>query len=247
MRYDSLAPFYDRLMNHVDYDSWIALIERVAAKYMKKKKPSIFEIGGGTGALGRMLRESSYPYTGSDYCFAMAREANKKGLPVFCADARSLPVKKQFDLILFLYDGINYLLSAEDYERAFGEVARCLNRDGLFLFDITTETNSLEHFLEYLDFEDYGDYSFIRHSYYNEETMEQRNDFTIFKQYRKNSNIYEKLSEHHVQKVFPVKFIEEAIPRNLFKVEGIWDGFTFKRYSLRSERIHFLLRKTGHP
>ncbi len=39
----------------------------------------------------------------------MSQEAVKKNIPYFCADARLLPVKKQFDVVLFLYDGINYL------------------------------------------------------------------------------------------------------------------------------------------
>jgi len=245
VKYKSLAPLYDRLMSHVEYDQWLALIQRITEKYIDIRSPSILEIGGGTGVLGSMLAKYGFNYTGSDLSFSMCRESQRRNLPVFCADARIMPVKRTFDLIIFLYDGINYLQSAAEYNRAFNEVARILIPGGLFLFDITTEANSMRHFTDYLDFDDYGDYCFVRHSYYNEETTTQHNDFTIFSESSHIPGLYEKSKEKHVQKVFPVKYIEEAIPRSLLGVVGIWDGFTFKKYSSRSERIHFLLRKNS--
>ena len=243
MRYDALAPVYDKVMNHVEYNAWAALITRIISRYSSVKHPAIFELGGGTGTLGNLLIHEGHFYQGSDYSFSMCREAQKKGLPFFCADCRSIPVSKKFDLIIFLYDGINYLQTMQDYENLFLGVHHSLAPNGLFLFDITTETNSLRYFIDYLDFDDFGDYSLIRHSHYDENETLQYNDFTIFKRENSCSQVYRKFTEQHVQKILPAKLIEEHIPKSLFRILGIWDDFSFRRYSSRSERIHFLLRK----
>jgi hypothetical protein len=243
VKYDALAPIYDRLMCHVEYDEWVSLIGKIISKFSSVKSPEIFEIGGGTGILGQHLIAEGYSYLGSDFSFQMCLEARKKGLPFFCADGRIVPLKKHFDLVLFLYDGINYLQTIDEYVSLFSQVANTLTKGGLFLFDITTETNSISHFIDYLDFEDYGDYSFVRRSYYNETKTTQYNDFTIFKLDQKKPGLYQKFIEHHEQKVFPAKLLEETIPRSHFQIVGIYDGYTFRKYSSKSERIHFLLKK----
>lgn len=242
MSYKALAPIYDRIMSHVEYDEWILLIDKIAKKHINKDIVSIFEIGGGTGVLGEYLKAHGYNYKGSDLSFYMSREAEKKDIPFFCADARALPLKRQFDIVLFLYDGINYLQTIQEYKKVFSEVAGSLNKGGIFLFDITTEYNSMEHFYDFIDFEEFSDCSVIRHSYYDELTSMQHNDFTLFN-YDLKTKKYDKLTDKHVQKVFPAQRIEEAIPLNLLEIVGIWDEFKMKKYSSRSERIHFCLKR----
>ena len=245
MVYDALAPIYDRIMSHVEYDAWVELIGRIGDKFLRGKKPSIFELGGGTGVLASLLRQRGYRYMGSDRSFSMCQRAKANGptTPFACADARALPIKAAFDLIIFLYDGINYLHTLEEYGRLFSETARSLEPGGLFLFDITTEANSLLHFQSYLDFEDWGDYAYVRRSYYNKEKFQQHNDFTIFRRLGADPSHYVKETEQHCQKVLSASVIARAVPSAQFTIEGIWDGFSFRNWRPHSERIHFLLRK----
>jgi SAM-dependent methyltransferase len=243
VKYQALAPFYDRLMCHVEYDEWVALIERIVKKYYPNNKPSILEIGGGTGILGEKLKELKFNYFGSDLSFSMSKEAINKKLLFLCADARNLPVKSIFDMIIFLYDGINYFQTLDDYTDLFSEVHRCLPENGLFLFDITTETNSLRHFTNYYDFEDFEDGSFIRHSFYDQNKSIQYNKFTIYSKTDDRSSLFKRTKELHVQKIFPPTLLAEQIPESLFNIIGIWDNFSFKKFTQRSERIHFLLQK----
>jgi SAM-dependent methyltransferase len=291
MQYDALAPIYDRLMDFVEYDEWIELIVKTAARFGTSDDPQILELGAGTGVVGAALSGMGYRYIASDLSFPMCKEArSKRGLAACAADARYLPFKREFDIALFLYDGINYLLAMDDYRRLFASVYNVLVPGGLFLFDITTRENSVRHFLDYLDFEDYGDVSFVRHSYFDAGKSIQHNDFTIYRQIDvcrgvacnalaptlsgggKNEScntrgirgvsrnaptdnnpsgdddsprLYEKHIESHRQKIFSVEEIERVIPKKRFETLGIWDGYTFRKYSARSERIHFLLRRVG--
>ena len=244
MLYDALAPIYDRIMNHVAYEEWIRLIERVIEKYAATRAPSILELGGGTGVLAGLLMRRGFRCVVTDRSFAMCSEAHRrKAAPAVCADALAIPAKGPFDLMLFLYDGINYLQSLDEYEHLFAEAARCLAPGGLFLFDITTEANSMHHFLDYLECDDWGDYAYIRRSYYNRDTRQQHNDITIFRQIGEDPRFYEKFVEHHSQRVFSAQAIAGAVPVDHFSIQGIWDGYSFREHRSQSERIHFLLKK----
>lgn len=240
--YTALAPLYDKIMNHVDYNLWLTLIQKIVSRHFSKGKPSILEIGGGTGVLGALLQNEGYLYYGSDYSFAMCKEAKKKDIPFFCADACHLPIKKRFPFAIFLYDGINYLQTLHDYKHFFQEINDLLETGGLFLFDITTEMNSSTNFLDVIDSEDFGESSYIRHSYFNKENKIQHNDFTIHTKSSINSSLFEKRTEHHIQMIFSVEEILSVIPENYFTVLGVWDNFSFDEYNSRSERIHFLLK-----
>lgn len=242
MNYNTLAPLYDKIMAHVKYDSWHTLINNITKRHFNHR-PSILELGGGTGKLATHLLKSGYTYYGSDYSFAMCKEARKKNIPFFCADALSLPMKKAFDLVIFLYDSINYLNSLTQYNRLFKELYRVIDSEGYFLFDITTERNSETYFSDIVDSDDFGDTTYTRHSYYDKERKIQRNDFIIYSKHTGNNDLYVKDKENHAQRIFSVKEITETIPNTLYDITGIWDNFTFNRYNARSERIHFLLRK----
>ena len=246
MQYDALAPIYDQLMSHVEYEEWANLITKVVAKFSLTPSPEIIEIGAGTGVLGAFLADMGYSYIASDLSFSMCKEARKaRGLPVCAADGGSLPFKKEFGIALFLYDGINYLHSLDDYRRLFYSVYNVLVPGGLFLFDVTTRANSIRHFGDCLYFEDYGDFSYVRHSHFNKKSAVQHNDFTIYRKSQSGSDLYEKYVERHSQKVFAAVEIEKTVPKESFSVLGVWDGYTFRKHSGKSERIHFLLRKNG--
>jgi len=242
-QYNGIAPLYDRMMSHVKYELWFSLIIKIASSFFHSK-PAIFEIGGGTGTLGKLLSQEGFHYTGSDLSFQMCREAGKKGMCFICSDALYIPVKSTFDMVIFLYDGINYLHELSSYRRLFHEVYKIINKNGFFLFDITTLANSQNNFSDILDVEEYNDSSYIRHSYFNAANATQHNDFIIYIKDPQHNKLYTKTNENHVQKIVSVDDILSTIPDDLFMIQGIWNNFNFnKKYTEKSERIHFLLKK----
>jgi SAM-dependent methyltransferase len=218
------------------------MIEDLSRKYFPEGGIRAFEIGAGTGILGSRLGNHVKSFLASDLSFAMSLEARKKLGRALTADGRHLPVKGPFEMVFFLYDGINYLPDLRDYTLLFSEVHRVLVENGLFLFDITTETNSVRNFEDFVDYDDLGDATYVRHSYYDRRKKFQHNDFTMFLR-EPGETLFSKYTEMHAQRVFSVAEITRAIPSDLFSVEGIWDEFSFQRYSSRSDRIHFLLKK----
>lgn len=243
MTYSALAPIYDRVMSHVRYTEWLTLIRKIIGRYAQSPRPTIFEIGAGTGVLGTLLKRSGYTYSGSDLSYDMCHVARSRGLTNFCADGRALPIRKTFDMVLFLYDGINYLESEKDYRQLFKSAGTLLKTGGLFLFDITTLANSRRYFADFYDSEDLGDSHYSRRSYFDESCGIQHNDFSIFHHDSSDPGKFVEFEEHHRQWVHGTGTIRGWIPTNLFTVVGIWNGYTFKPCTMQSTRIHFLLQK----
>lgn len=240
MEYDNIAIIYERMMSHVEYRLWYRLLKKVISKYCENNNPTIFEIGGGTGTLCKKLKNKGFNITTSDISFNMSCLSKQKLNYPICADIKNLPIKSKFDMAIFLYDGINYLKNQKEYNKAFNEVYNILYKDGLFLFDVTTKFNSVNNFLNIVDYEDHEDLTYIRHSYFNKKDSSQHNDFIVF---NKNCNQFEKFYDFHKQYVYDVIDLKSFIPQDKFKIEGIWNDFTTESYNTTSERIHFLLRK----
>lgn len=240
--YESLAKIYDYIMLGVEYNLWFDLITDLCLENNFVRNAKILEIGGGTGVLGGKLSDYGFEYFGSDLSFGMAKAAKDKGLNFVCADCQHLPFIGSFDMAIFLFDGINYLFEAKQFTRTFEQVHSVLKDGGLFLFDITTQTNSTNNFLNYRESYAGENYAYIRESYYDTENFIQHNDFEIFVK-EKGKKGYQRYCERHIQKVHPVRNIIDSIPLDLFEVEGIWGNFDRRKWSMKSERVHFLLRK----
>ena len=62
---------------------------------------------------------------------AQTREARSS-----LGDTRALPLRGTFSRITCLYDSLNHLLDPRDLATAFGEIARVMDDDSLFIFDM---------------------------------------------------------------------------------------------------------------
>ncbi len=244
MPYKNLAKVYDNMMSYVPYQNWVELINYVKETRFDDKDISIFELGGGTGTLGSILKFVGYDYHGSDITPSMCESAWEKGLDFITVDCRSIPLKETFDLVIFLFDGINYLTSTEEYTTTFKEVAKILDKGGHFLFDTTTIYNSKINFDDYMEADSYEDGAYVRHSYFDNDTKCQHNAFDIFaKDSTDEQGRYVRLEEEHVQHLFTPEEITAAIPTDLFKLEAVWNEFEPVPVKNTAERIHFLLKR----
>src|SRR4051794_38940064 len=109
--YRTIAPFYDWIMAHVDYDGWGRYLGRLWRKYGKDPK-NILELGAGTCPFARrdvFPASSNVFYTDlSPFMLAQAHDTNAHAR--VAANAMALPFKSRFDLCLMVYDALNYLV-----------------------------------------------------------------------------------------------------------------------------------------
>lgn len=144
--FDGLARYYDALMEHVDYDHWLALTTTLG-----ELLPAGFrhlDVACGTGALIKRLHAQGWRSMGVDLSFAMLRagRARAQNRVAAVADMRALPVRGGFHLVTCLFDSLNFLLDEDDVRAALRGFAGALEPGGLAYFDIVTERMVTEHF-----------------------------------------------------------------------------------------------------
>lgn len=236
--YDKLAVIYDKLMSHVNYKIWADYIINLF-QYSNIKINSIIDISCGTGSLLTNFLNKKYSFYGSDISLPMISQAkNKFDCNVFMvSDVKNLSIKsKKFDAVIFLYDSLNYMQNEIQINLLFKEVSRILHTGGVFIFDTITDLLCKTHYKNYEEEEKWKDSGYLRHSFYNDTSQIQHNDFHI----NIGSNVF---FESHIQKVFSDAIIAESLNINNLELVAQLDDFTFHASDIDSERIHYVCIK----
>ncbi len=132
------ASLYDSLMG--DYGNLITLTQKLIKRYaVKKKSLHVLELACGTGNILKELPKE-YILEGLDNSTGMLEVAKKKvpSAVFHYGDMSNFNLKKQFDAIICIFDSINHLLSFRQWQKMFGLVAKHLDTNGVFIFDINT-------------------------------------------------------------------------------------------------------------
>ena len=249
--YQTLAPFYDQIMSHVDYVTLGRHLGDVYRRYHGPKAPEcMLELAAGTCRLNNLFPESFRIH--SDLSLDMLKVATPRNhghshphLRRVVCDVRTLPFQGPFDLIVMAYDSFNYLLQDKDMLQTLQGVYQILAQGGLFLFDVTTETCSRKHFADTLDFEELnppGIGSYIRKSLFDRQQGMQLNMFTFY--LTDGKGLYTKHEEIHRERIVPAAHLHRLALRAKFEVLACLSGFSFRVGTERSERLQFVLRRT---
>ena len=238
--YSRIAPYYDHMMNHVDYAMWSRYIDFILDYYAVKAR-RIIDLSCGTGSF--MLR---FPLKGrivlsGDLSMVMLKEAVRKGLqrklPLFCADVRQLPFADGVaDVILFLYDSINYLIENDAVISLLQQTYRVLRSGGVFIFDVVTPYICRKEFMDYFESHVQNGEGYERRGWFNEEEQIQYNEFIVHHKGRK-------YLETHRQKIRSLREWDDLIGRTPFRVSGRLNEFTFRSPNRRSGRVHYVCEK----
>lgn len=237
--YSQLSYIYDDVMSHVDYESWAYYVSRIIDQWNPSAE-KLMDIACGTGNFLNQSRRYSYKLSGFDFCHNSIRQARKKSLeiPLWVGDIRNFAIKKPVDVIVCLYDSINYVMTFEEILEILLRTYNALNSQGLFIFDICTEKNSLKYFNDFLDQNSGPGYSYTRHSRYDKLNKIHTN---LFKINFHNSDVI--FIEEHTQRIYYINELLDIILKSSFNLISAFDNFSFKKASEKSIRVHFVLKK----
>jgi ubiquinone/menaquinone biosynthesis C-methylase UbiE len=237
--YTVLADIYDFVMNHVNYKQWAKHIYKICEKH-NVENPQVLDISCGTGKFCLHLSRKDISVAGMDNSPQMVKRAKERFVgPVWCGDMRRFFLKSSFNVIVSLYDSMNYLMTEKDWDACLASVSNALQPAGIFVFDISTLYNSKDVFQDYVCKEKNDMASYTRKSYFDDVLFIQTNEFKIRLRNRKNVIFYEK----HIQKIRELATIDRIVKNNGFEIIGKYSDFSFLPVSEKSERVHYVLKK----
>lgn len=238
--YIKLSEIYDRLMDHVDYKHWSDYILKLI-KRTGREVESVIDLSCGTGSFINQMNGKIDTIIGCDNSREMIREAVKKkninSDYLFVNDIRKSAIKGNcFDCVLFLYDSLNYLIDNISLENSLTEIYRILSNNGIFIFDVVSESHCIEHYGDFHESEYWDDEGYSRHSFYDSENGYQFNEFRIV---IKGETYIEK----HQQKVYDLDYLKSVLNKCQFKIIGTYNDFSDQKTDTIPGRVHFLCTK----
>ncbi|NPV45382.1 MAG: class I SAM-dependent methyltransferase [Armatimonadetes bacterium] len=138
--FEGVADFYDHLMRGVPYDEWVDYVEALLHRW-EARPEDVLDLACGTGQVGAEMARRGYHVWGADLSEPMVRHCCRRDPPVpaIVSDARALGLRSQaFDLVVSLYDSLNYILDLQGFQAAMQEAYRVLRPKGLLIFDLNT-------------------------------------------------------------------------------------------------------------
>ncbi len=250
--YGFFADRYDNYMAHVDYDLWYSLLTNWYKIYSRRPRKKVLELACGTANVGCRFVQAGSSVDACDISYQMLENAWKKDLkPNLYQASLTDPIPgRDYDLILCLFDSINYLSYSSQISTCLTEVAKALAEGGLFIFDISTLLNSMENFFDSCHWVKEHDSSLVHESFYEMGQRRQCSRLSLFKRWGAGYSLQE---EEHKQRVYMVQELVELIQDSPLQLKAIHStdhkaNFYPKKISgidHRHYRLFFILSKDG--
>lgn len=225
--YSFFANNYDQYMAHVDYDLWVSRIFRWQKLHSGRPLKKILELACGTANVSSRLVSQGYQVDASDLSANMLSVAAKKPFkPHLYQASLTDPIPgSAYDLIICMFDSINYLLSIAALSTLFANTEKALATEGLFIFDISTRLNSEENFDDICMLTHLEDGILVHQAWFESLQMQQKSRLRYFHQELVG---YSQQHELHIQRVYLCSEIIGAISSSKLSLKAI--------YSIDSDR-----------
>ncbi len=237
-----VAPWYDILMAGVPYEYWVRYLHELLTLH-NAKPLTVLDLACGAGAVSRLLAKIGYPVVGVDGSAPMIAEAERLtpdgAVEYVCQRMEALNLGRRFDLVISLFDSLNYLTDPKDLARAFRRVARHMEPGALFIFDMNGEyAFTADLFTQ----ERYGHRRKIEYSWkshYDPDTRLCRVEMTF--QVRKG-NRREEFHEVHIQRAYAVDEVNAMLQDAGLTLLATYDAYSTRPVRDRSDRIFWVAR-----
>jgi ubiquinone/menaquinone biosynthesis C-methylase UbiE len=244
--YADFAAIYDEIMCGVDYEAWADYVEQLFGHYSRKPR-CLIDLACGTGSSTLPFARRGYQVSGVDLSEAMLEQALMKArqngltLNYFKQDLCTLELPEKYDCALLFQDGLNYLLSEADLKRAFRQINAVLNRDSLFIFDLTRPRLRPAAEKGSIEWADLEDFTLIWESCYCNEEGLWSVQLTVFK--KTGNGLYHKFQEKHQEKEHDPDLVINILNETGFTLLDLYPSFSLEQSKGSEAKLTFVVEK----
>ena len=241
--FSAVAQHYDALMASVPYKSWVDYIEAILRRVGAEPR-DVLDLCCGTGKVGSELARRSYRTLGVDLSEGMVRQCATRNppLPAAVMDATALGLRAaSFDLVVSLYDSLNYITDPAGLASCMVGVAHALREGGLFIFDLNT-TRALRLGLFTQDNLNSREPLLYRwKSHWNEERKLCKVDMSF--KWRGEGEPVE-FQETHYERAYEDDEVRGMLDRAGLVTLAVYHAYAFREPTSLTNRVYYVARKT---
>ena len=237
-----VARWYNALMSGVPYEQWVRYIGDLLAD-LGAEPESVLDLACGTGRVSRLLARKGYRVVGVDGSPAMIEEARRctpgGEVEYFCQRAEDLSLGRRFDLVVSLFDSLNYITDPHDLARSFRQVAGHLRPAGLLIFDL----NGIYAFeADLFTQESYGRGRPVEYSWKSRYDPGTRICTVDMVFHVKQEGRREEFREVHVQRAYEIEEVNAMLEAAGLEILSVYDAYTKRPAHAKSDRIYWIAR-----
>ena len=240
--FDQVADYYDRLMSSVPYRRWVDYVEATLHRHYRQPQ-RVLDLACGTGKVGAELARRGYQAIGLDLSEPMARRCRtqKPPLPAAVMDAQWLALAPEsLDLIVCLYDSLNYILDPEGLQGCFSGAYVGLATQGTFIFDLNTELALRSGLFTQNNLRSHSPLKYSWQSHWYPERKLCRIDMWFRWE---GPGGPEEFEEVHYQRAYSESEVRQMLAAAGFSEVSTYNGYTFDRPTSESDRVFYVALK----
>lgn len=245
-QFTNIAQHYDALMAGVPYHLWVDYLEEIL-KSLDYNPRTVLDLACGTGSVSEILAERGYEVTGSDIAADMIDVARaksaKKGsfIQYHVQDAAELTLGCKFDLIISLFDSLNYITDENTLQKAMERVSEHLDPGGYFIFDVNTEY-ALAH--GFFNQSNIGSGKYPKYVWVSTYDRTSRIcSVNMVFEVEEVDGTRKQFTEIHEQKAYRLEELDKMLYNAGFETVARYHAYKFKQPGRRSDRVFFVARK----
>ena len=244
--FEAVAPYYDVLMASVPYRRWVDYVERLLAR-TRVRPARVLDLACGTGKVGSELRRRGYRVVGADLSFPMACRCAEQDPPLAAAvmDAACLGLREEsLDLVVCLYDSLNYVLDPAGLRECFRRLAAALRPGGAFVFDLNAPRALRLGLFTQSNLHSLGPLLYRWQAHWEEARGLCRVDMWF--RWRGAGGPAE-FTEVHYQRAYEEPEVQGWLREAGFRTVAGYDAYTFRPVTALSDRMYFVAQKGTTP
>lgn len=242
--FDSVAPYYDLLMESVPYQFWLRYLHTLW-EHHRHLPQNVIDLACGTGTMSLLMAKEGLMVTGVDIAEKMLEQARRKsseaGLYVEYVhqNAAQLDLEDtEYDTVISLFDSLNNITSPSDLAQCFQRVRSHLVPSGLFIFDVNTAYAFRQGMFDQKSVPSDGPLQYRWKSTYDDHehlcTVVMNFDYTSAKGQTQH------FEETHVQRAYSTESIINMLDGAGFDTISVYDAYSLNPPKRRSDRLFFV-------
>ena len=239
--YEKLSVYYDEIIAP-DYNEFVKFFLKMKQDFYLDFS-SVLDIGCGNGTLTQLLQSKTKgKFWGIDISTEMIRSCYERypDIQFLKKNILFFHPQTQFAFIYFLNSGVNYFLSFGKFKKLINKVYKILKPGGSFYFDMSSEKNYIENYVNVVDSDIIGNMEYLIESTYNSKTGRGEVLFRFRESSKQKEEFF--LEKHKIQ-IFDFSLVLNYL-RSLFKTVEIFYDFGESKSEKVAYNFSFLCRKS---